>query len=86
MYDDCESEGGQITVETFCLNDSFPNIHPQKNVFTAYVPLQLCFDWNNSFLEGWQDVEDDKRLGPSLTRKTDKGVEEVSFMKENTAV
>ena len=31
-------------------------------------------------------MEDDKGLGPSVTMKTDKGVEEVSFMKENTTV
>jgi hypothetical protein len=52
----------------------------------VYVPLQLCFDWNKSFSEGRQDLEKDKGLGPSVTMKTDKGVEEVSFMKENTAV
>jgi hypothetical protein len=48
--------------------------------------LQLCFDWNNSFSEGRQVVEDGKGLDTSVKIKTDKGVEEMSFMKENTAV
>jgi hypothetical protein len=55
-------------------------------VFTVYVPLQLCFDWNKSFSEGKQDVEDGKGLGPSAKMKSDKGVEVVSFMKESTEV
>jgi hypothetical protein len=55
-------------------------------VFTVYDPLQLCFDWKKSFSVGRQDVEDDKGLGPSITMKTDKDLEEVSFLKENTAV
>ena len=86
MYDDWESEGGQISFEIFCLNNSFLNIHPKKIVFTVYVPLELCFDWKKSFSEGRQDVEDDRGLGLSLTMKTHKGVVEVSFMEENIAV
>jgi hypothetical protein len=39
----------------------------------------MCFDWHKSFSEGRQDVEDGKGLGPSVTMKTDKGVEEVSL-------
>jgi hypothetical protein len=48
-------------------------------VFPEYIPLQLCFHWNKSFSEGRQDVEDSKRLNPSVTMKTDKVVEEVSI-------
>jgi hypothetical protein len=55
-------------------------------VFTVYVPLELCFDWNKSFSEGRQDVEDDKGFGHSVTIKRDKRAEEMSFRKENMAV
>jgi hypothetical protein len=36
------------------------------------------FEWQKRFMEGWEEVEDDERLGCHLASKTEENVEKIS--------